>query len=376
MKLFRGCCRIAGAELRTQWHFFIVFLVSASVFFSTLISILMITQRIPSVIDKNFSRSPVNYITLNRIPEGYLPFLESLPVEIIVFPKLNGQMIGNEDLSGRTGNYLNDRPNASISLMNDAVIEGTTWTESDNSSYKIWLSTELAEKKRLNIGDEMHITGRMNTDINAVVAGIFNSEQLGYPDFYVTYPVYEAALPNTVKDHKVTILPNSIFQHNKIINELKTRFIHSSSPNQSVIDGYMAVLFLLYALCGVIGLMVIGVLFATARAYFIRRTRFFSVMLSLGLKKRGIMTVVCLVTQGVLIVAFLVSQFVSPYLLAYVSDCLSELWLDLDISTNVWNLSALLCFLAVSLFAWTICFLGKRKFKTSGITELVRSGAQ
>lgn len=376
MKRFRGCLRIAGDEFRTQWHFYVVFLLSASVFFATLISILLVTRRIPDVLDEKFADSDINLIQMNRIPKGFLSTLEKMPVKIIEFPTVEVHLIGSDKVVyGTTGNVVPDKPNDQITRMNEALLKGVPWTVEENSAYNIWLSEEAAEMTGFCVGDMMMIPGRMNTEVSATVAGVYTRDRT-LKLFYVTFPVYESIAPKMVSSNRVFIRPDSILLHNKVINEIKSYYYYAVSYSASVIDGYMALLFLLYVLCGLIGLMVVSILFATARAYYARRTRFFSVLKALGFRNRGVMIVVCLVTQGVLTVAFLISQFISPHLLAYVSDCLSELYFEMNMSTNVWNGTALCGFVAVSALAWVACFLGKRTFRTTAITELMRSESQ
>ena len=402
MKRFRGCLQIAGDELRTQWHFYVVFLLSASVFFASLISILLVTRRIPNVLDDEFADSYINVIEMNKLPAGFLPTLEEMPLKVIAFPTIRSDLIGIDSsdsenqyyveeyqdsesgevltrsfgMSGSTGDVVQDKTHASITRMNEVLLAGDPWTEEDNSTYKIWLSDKAAEMIGCYAGDVMELPGRMNSKISTRVAGVYRRDDREMAFFYVTIPVYESVVPKMMKENRVLLQPDSILQLNKIINEIKSHYYFAKSYNKSVIDGYMTVLFLLYVLCGFIGLMVVGILFATARAYFARRTRFFSLLKALGFRTRGIMTVVCMVTQGVLAIAFLISQFISPHLLAYVSVCLSDLHFEMDISTNVWNGTALFGFIAVSVLAWAACFLGKRTFKTAEITELMRSESQ
>jgi len=402
MKRFRGCFRIALDELRTQRHFYVAFLLSASVFCSTLISILLVTKRIPDVLNEEFADTYINVIEMSKIPDGFLPTLEKMPVKIIEYPSMKSDLIGIDesnpenryymeehpdpesgemltkyyDLYGKTGNVVENVPNEMITRMNEALVVGLPWNQADNGTHKIWLSEKAAEMTGYGIGDLMHFPGRMNTDVTATVAGIYRRDDPGMAFYYITYSIYETVIPKMVESNRVLIQPDSILQHNQVIKDIKSHYYFASSYNKSVIDGYMSLLFLLYILCGFIGLMVVGILFATARAYFARRTRFFSVLKALGFRNRGVLTVVCLVTQGVLTLAFLVSQLLSPYLLSYVSDCLSDLYFEMDISTNVWNGTALFGYVAVSALAWLACFLGKRTFKTAKITDLMRSEAQ
>jgi predicted lysophospholipase L1 biosynthesis ABC-type transport system permease subunit len=402
MKRFRGCLRIALDELRTQRHFYLVFLLSASVFFATLISIMLVTVRIPAVLDEEFADSHINVIEMSKIPDGFLSTLEEMPVKIIDFPIMKSDLIGIDgsdpenryyteehpeaesgeiltryyDMFGRTGNVVADKPNDHITRLNEALLIGEPWTKEDNTDNKIWLCEKAAELTGYRVGDVMHFPGKLNTDVTATVAGIYKRDDPEMNFYYITFSIYESVIPKMVENNRTLIRPDSILQHNKVINEIKSYYYYAFSYSKSVIDGYMALLFLLFVLCGFIGLMVVGILFATARAYFARRTRFFSVLKALGFRNRGVLTVVCLVTQGVLTVAFLVSQLLSPFLLAYVSDCLSDLYFEMNISTNVWNGTALCGFIAVSALAWIVCFIGKRTFKTAEITELMRSESQ
>jgi len=398
MKHYKGCFRIALNELRNQLRFYFVFLVSAILFFSMLTAVVLTAKRLPDVLNKNMVDTNYNLIEMNRIPDGFLPELEALPAVIHLFPIMSSRMIGIEDTDvekraytenvtdpesgenkkvsfstiGMTGNYLREKPNPYLKDMNAALVSGTPWDEDDNKDCKIWLSEYAASLTGRNVGDRMLFTGKEGEDLSVVVEGIYKRNDPVMFCFYVTFPVYTLIQDEMVNTEEVMIRPDSIFEHKQVLNEIKSHFYYASSFSGALIDGYMSLLLILYVLCGFIGLLVVGILFTTAQAYYSRRIRFFSIMKALGFRDSGVLVVVCTVIQGILTIAFLFSQLISPYLIGYVSDSLSVVYSDIIISNKVWDRLTFLIFLFVSVLTWVACLLGRKVFRTGHITDLIR----
>lgn len=389
MKKYCKCHVIALYELKSQWRGFTLFFLISLILISSLISIFSLTVHIPDEMT-DYIRSTGKgaiYIepNINDMEE-----IEALDIEVskyvfphlgpsaIIIPKELDYNVWLEDdtvfsFGGYVLRWLPNENYTHIKWLNDGIVSGRGLEEQDNYRPVIWISDETAKVLNVSCGDtiDFKATSVSATSVPCEIVGIY-TQKATLPGFYVSMSLYSSSL-DSLKQIPMFVTPNQLNNYKNIVADLE-KYCTDVKYSEEFINSVMIMIYALYSICVLICVLETSMILSMSKSYFHKRNHFFAINKALGMKNSSILYTICMVMQGLIILAFICAMFISPIIMKYIIDLLEELFSGVKIPTNIWTPLSFSLLVIISILLWIICIICQKSYRSLHIISLIKRG--
>ncbi len=378
---------VAAYELRKFWRMFVVFLLVSMLLCSVTMSVLQLAMQLPDRISDMYQSKLSTTIDVSGIYADELDQIiqQDMKLTAIQNEAELGSIILGEDVmqyseeaeqpiyGGLVWAAKGDLT-VSAELMNQVITAGSGFHPSNAADpAKIWLSERTALILNVRAGDSVSLCCTDGTlAFDALLCGIYSSESY-LSDYYIAPALYQELLPADVAaTYSISGIPHRYEDYLRIIHTMQKARFAVSCMEFETLKSYTAFLYMLYGFCVVLLVCIISVCMHMLKLYFERRRSFFGIQRALGMQSSSVFGVALWVSEGVMLLAFLGSMLLTPWILEYVIHYINALFEGIALRRQLYGRSALLCLCLCLLLPLFSCLIEYRAIKRMNTVSILR----